>query len=217
MKRSKERRSPDPQVGLTSLGNVPKPASPSPRVNVTVNRQPSLSLSIGSLQSASTATPRSYVQRRSSRPKWLDADIDGGLLKRKTEPATASVTIKSADSIGLARMRRADSESFASNGDPSGAWRKPRIRKAVTLDTVSSPRQTPVPSPRRRVSQSPRSPAFDRIAQEESDQAMENTNMDVPKLEEEIVKEGRLPEDTTDRLTDGSGGWSEGYSLALES
>jgi hypothetical protein len=149
------------------LKRLRSPASPSPTTSSFFDGQPS-SRPTASLRSASTANPRSQVQRRLSRPKWLDVDADGGLLKRKTEPATASVTIKGADSIGLARMKRADSDSFASNGESSKGWTKPHMRKAVTLDTISSPRRTPVPSPRRRVSQSPLSPAFDRIAQEES-------------------------------------------------
>lgn len=148
------------------LKRLRSPASPSPTTKSCIDGEPS-SRPTASLPSASTATPRSQVQRRLSRPKWLDVDVDGGLLKRKADPATASVTIKGADSIGLARMKRADSDSFASNGESSKGWTKPHMRKAVTLDTISSPRRTPVPSPRRRVSQSPLSPAFDRIAQEE--------------------------------------------------
>lgn len=200
MKRSKEGRSREPHDGATSPENISKrllgSSPPSPSRASTLDRPPSLSLSTASLQSASTATPRSHIQRRLSRPKWLDVDDNGGLLKRKADPATASVTIKGADSIGLARMRRADSDSLPGNGEPSRVWTKPHIRKAVTLDTVSSPRQTPVTSPRRRVSPSPRSPAFDRIAGEEPDQRMEG--------EDGVVRDDDLPGTPLIGITDES-------------
>ncbi|KAJ9098482.1 hypothetical protein QFC19_006349 [Naganishia cerealis] len=63
------------------------------------NSTNSLSASTISALSSNTATPRPRTKRTLSRPKWLDVDANGGLLRRKTEPAVAAVTVKGLDTI----------------------------------------------------------------------------------------------------------------------
>lgn len=113
---------------------------------------PLTSPSTTSLQSSATVGPRSRIHRTLSRPKWLDVDANGGLLKRKTEPALATVTVKGADSIGI--NSRDEVKRRGEDGKGKGK-EKPQMRKAVTMDTISTPRPKALPSPQRRVSQSP--------------------------------------------------------------
>ncbi|KAJ9107253.1 hypothetical protein QFC20_003790 [Naganishia adeliensis] len=116
------------------------------------NGLPLTSPSTTSLQSSATVGPRSRIHRTLSRPKWLDVDANGGLLKRKTEPALATATVKGADSIGI--NSRDEVKRRGEDGKGKGK-EKPQMRKAVTMDTISTPRPKALPSPRRRVSQSP--------------------------------------------------------------
>jgi hypothetical protein len=74
------------------------------------------------------------------------------LLKRKTEPALATVTVKGADSIGINRRDEVQRRGEDAKGKGK---EKPQMRKAVTMDTISAQRSKALPSPRRRVSQSP--------------------------------------------------------------
>lgn len=173
---------------LSQPFNVPfkRTTSSSPHGEV-----PLLSPSTTSLQSSSTATARSRVHRTLSRPKWLDVDVNGGLLKRKTEPAVAAVTVKGADSIAINRWEAVNMANEAC-GSKKGK-EKPQMRKAVTLDTISTPQSTAPPSSHRRVSHNPLSAPVDT--------AMSDARL----LEDEQHALVQSPEPEESRLTSTSG------------
>lgn len=147
--RSKQQPSESLARRLPSGSGNEKQARPNHDVRIGI---PLTSPSTISLQSSSTTGPRSRTHRTLSRPKWLDVEANGGLLKRKTEPALATVTVKGADSIN-----RRDEGILPRRGDDvdGKGKEKPQMRKALTMDTVLAPRSKALPSPRRRVSQSP--------------------------------------------------------------
>ncbi|KAJ9119617.1 hypothetical protein QFC22_003326 [Naganishia vaughanmartiniae] len=109
----------------------------------------SLSASTISALSSSAVTNRPRTRRTLSRPKWLDVDANGGLLRRKTEPAIAAITVKGSDAIQGRRNGRSpvDPEMETITRLSSSL---PRKSEAGQLDQVFRPPLPTTPSTGRR-------------------------------------------------------------------